>query len=219
MILTGPSILEAVKDGEIEIDPFNRSCVNPNSVDLHLGREVAVYDRWAPATREEILNGTLNTYRKESFIDSNGLPSASRPDVIDVKDEKDYDTFKVTIGDEGIVLVPDVLYLMHTEERVTTDVFIPVLDGKSSIGRLGVFVHATAGYGDTGFDGQYTLEVTVVNPVRVYAGMRFCQIRFNVAIGDRTDYKSTGHYIRESAEGAVASKAYEQFVVERVMKE
>ena len=95
-------------------------------------------------------------------------------------------------GDEGIVLRPGELYLMHTVERVYTSRFVPIIDGKSSIGRLGICVHLTAGYGDPGFNGQYTLEVTSVLPVRVYAGMRFCQMRFHSIEGEVQQY--TGNY-------------------------
>lgn len=83
-----------------------------------------------------------------------------------------------------LTLEPRKLYLLHTAERVSTKAFVPVLDGKSSIGRLGICIHLTAGYGDPGFDGQYTLEVTCVIPVRIYAGMRFCQMRFHTMVGE-----------------------------------
>lgn len=113
------------------------------------------------------------------------------------------------IGEEGIVLYPRELYLMHTLERVSTSHFVPVLDGKSSIGRLGICVHLTAGYGDPGFDGQYTLEVTTVYPVRVYAGMRFCQIRFHTIAGLVVSYQ--GNYVGEASMGPVPSRVWKQF--------
>lgn len=93
---------------------------------------------------------------------------------------------------------------------------MPVLDGKSSIGRLGVQVHVTAGYGDPGFDGQYTLEVTSVYPVRVYPGMRFCQMRFHTRdLGDQTVLKGpllyAGSYEGETSRGPVPSMIWRQF--------
>lgn len=78
-------------------------------------------------------------------------------------------------------------------------------------------MHVT-GYGDTGFSGQFTLEVTAVHPVKLYVGMRICQIRFVTPTGNLKDYKKEGHYVKESARGAIASKAHEQFVVKKVMK-
>ena len=99
---------------------------------------------------------------------------------------------------------------MHTVERIRTDFYNPVLDGKSSIGRLFVKVHETAGYGDPGFNGQYTLEVTTsMFPVRLYPGMRICQIRFHTLEGALASYEETGHYKGEAAQGAVGSKVHE----------
>lgn len=118
-------------------------------------------------------------------------------------------TFEKKIASAGYVLKPGNLYLMHTEERVWTDRFVPVLDGKSSIGRLGICVHLTAGYGDSGFDGQYTLEVTTVYPVRVYAGMRFCQMRFHTTVGEPALYQ--GNYTGEHSTGPVPSRVWRQF--------
>lgn len=95
---------------------------------------------------------------------------------------------------------------MHTAETIWTDKFVPIIDGKSSIGRLFISIHQTAGFGDVGFDGQYTLEVTSHFPVRVYAGMRFCQIRFHGIQGHITQYE--GNYQGKSAKGPVGSKAH-----------
>jgi dCTP deaminase len=101
---------------------------------------------------------------------------------------------------------------MHTRERIWTEKFVPIVDGKSSIGRLFIQIHATAGYGDPGYDGEYTLEVIVQHPVRVYAGMRIGQIRFHTLEGEvEKTYKVTGSYKDEAAQGAVASKAWRQF--------
>ncbi len=110
---------------------------------------------------------------------------------------------------EGFVLEPGRGYLMHTEEVVGTECYVPVLDGKSSIGRLFISVHATAGYGDPGFLGQYTLEVTVTHPVRVYAGMRVCQIRFHELVGERLLY--SGNYQGGASMGPVPSRSWRQF--------
>ena len=108
------------------------------------------------------------------------------------------------------MLMPGVGYLMHTAERVCTNKYVPVLDGKSSLGRLFVMVHVTAGYGDAGFDGQYTLEVLVHFPVIVYPGMRFCQMRFMEIKGDPVSYQRTGHYVGDKALGPVGSLVHKQ---------
>lgn len=80
------------------------------------------------------------------------------------------------IGPEGFVLQPNTLYLGVTEEYTETHAHVPFLEGKSSSGRLGIHIHATAGKGDVGFCNTWTLEITVVHPVRVYAGMPIGQL-------------------------------------------
>jgi dCTP deaminase len=114
------------------------------------------------------------------------------------------------IPDEGILLQPGRAYLMHTEEALRSDKYVTVLDGKSSLGRLFISVHETAGYIDVGFEGQITLEVSVAHFVRVYAGMRFCQVRYHSVVGEPTPYEKKGHYKGALARGAVASLAHEQ---------
>lgn len=80
------------------------------------------------------------------------------------------------IPPEGIVLLPHVLYLGVTQEYTETHAHVPFLEGKSSTGRLGIDIHATAGKGDVGFCGNWTLEISVKIPVRVYAGMPIGQL-------------------------------------------
>jgi dCTP deaminase len=80
------------------------------------------------------------------------------------------------IPEEGFLLLPNVLYLGVTEEYTETHAHVPFLEGKSSTGRLGIDIHATAGKGDVGFCGNWTLEISVKQPVRVYAGMPVGQL-------------------------------------------
>lgn len=84
----------------------------------------------------------------------------------------------VTLWDSGIVLEPGVLYLGVTEEKTFTPYHIPCLSGRSSIGRMGISVHITAGFGDIGFRGHWTLEISVVVPIRIYPGIRIGQLYF-----------------------------------------
>lgn len=80
------------------------------------------------------------------------------------------------IPDEGYVLQPDKFYLGVTEEYTETHAHVPFLEGKSSTGRLGIDIHATAGKGDVGFCGNWTLEISVKQPVRIYKGMPIGQL-------------------------------------------
>ncbi|NJP91621.1 dCTP deaminase [Nonomuraea sp. FMUSA5-5] len=92
-------------------------------------------------------------------------------------------TRATTIGRDGYVLRPDELYLGHTLEEVGSDTFVPLLFGRSSVGRLGLFVEITAPIGDIGFHGQWTLMLSPVRPLRVYPGMKIGQIMFFVSAG------------------------------------
>lgn len=83
---------------------------------------------------------------------------------------------EIIIPEDGYLLEPNTLYLGVTEEYTETHAHVPFLEGKSSIGRLGIHIHATAGKGDVGFCNTWTLEITVVQPVRVYAGMPVGQL-------------------------------------------
>lgn len=114
-------------------------------------------------------------------------------------------TTKLEIPESGLILQPGRLYLAKTQEYTETKGLVPVLHGRSSLGRLGLFVHVTAGYGDTGFAGNWTLELVAVQPVRIYAGMKICQIAYNTVQGEVLNY--AGKY--QSSTEVVASKFHE----------
>lgn len=97
---------------------------------------------------------------------------------------------RLTIPPEGLVLGPNQLYLGRTAERTETHNFVPMIEGRSSIGRLGLFVHVTAGFGDVGFCGYWTLEMFAVQPVRIYPGVQICQIFFHEISGSIIEYSS-----------------------------
>ncbi len=97
---------------------------------------------------------------------------------------------RVSIPAEGLVLAPNHLYLGRTVERTETHNLVPMIEGRSSIGRLGLFVHVTAGFGDVGFAGYWTLEMFAVQPVKIYPGVPICQIFFHQIVGDITEYSS-----------------------------
>ena len=100
-------------------------------------------------------------------------------EILDAKKHNEIE--ELVIPAEGFVLQPGQLYLGVTEEYTETHNAVPFLEGKSSIGRLGIDIHATAGKGDVGFCNTWTLEISCVHPVRVYSGMPIGQlIYFNV---------------------------------------
>ena len=99
----------------------------------------------------------------------------------------------ITIPPEGILLEPSRVYLGRTIERTETRDFVPMLEGRSSTGRLGLLVHISAGFGDVGFRGYWTLELHCIQPVRIYAGMEICQIYYHTIKGEVKPY-SSGKY-------------------------
>lgn len=112
----------------------------------------------------------------------------------------------ITIGEDGVVLKPGVLYLGATAEYTETYNLVPYLDGRSSCGRLGMCIHITAGAGDVGFAGNWTCEITVVHPLKVYAGERIAQIRYHT-VGPGWNYQ--GRYQKSTAI-PVASRFHER---------
>ena len=94
--------------------------------------------------------------------------------IIDAKKHNLIEYFE--IPDEGFVLYPHIFYLGVTEEYTETHAHVPFLEGKSSTGRLGIDIHATAGKGDVGFCGNWTLEISVKQPVKIYKGMPIGQL-------------------------------------------
>ena len=97
---------------------------------------------------------------------------------------------RLVIPPEGLVLAPNQLYLGRTVERTETHNLVPMIEGRSSVGRLGLFVHVNAGFGDVGFCGFWTLEIFAVQPVKIYAGVPICQIFFHQIAGAITEYSS-----------------------------
>lgn len=97
---------------------------------------------------------------------------------------------RVQIPSEGLVLSPNQLYLGRTVERTETHNLVPQIEGRSSIGRLGLFVHVTAGFGDVGFCGYWTLEMFAVQPIRIYPGVPICQIFYHQITGAYAEYSS-----------------------------
>lgn len=89
---------------------------------------------------------------------------------------------------EGLVLQPNILYLGVTMEYTETHCHVPFLEGKSSTGRLGIHIHATAGKGDVGFCNTWTLEITCTHAVRVYAGMPIAQLIYFNLEGEVNNY-------------------------------
>ena len=116
-------------------------------------------------------------------------------EVLDAKKHNQVEHFD--IPKDGYIIQPGELYLGVTEEYTETHNSVPFLEGKSSIGRLGIDIHATAGKGDVGFCNTWTLEISCVKPVRIYAGMPIGQLIYFKIDGDIENFynkKSNAKY-------------------------
>ena len=127
-------------------------------------------------------------------------------DILDMK--KENKTKSITIPEEGLVLEPGKLYLGRTIEYTETKNYVPMLEGRSSIGRLGLFIHVTAGFGDVGFKGYWTLEIFCVQPIRIYPSVEVCQIYYHGIDVEYEEY-SSGKY--QSSKGIQPSLLYKDF--------
>lgn len=150
MIFSDRSIRAAIESGSIQIDPFDQSFVQPSSVDLRVGDGFRIF-----------------VNHKYSEID----PRSPQEDL----------TQLVEVGDGPFMLHPGEFVLGSTLERVKLgDDVVARLEGKSSLGRLGLLIHSTAGFVDPGFAGHITLELSNVAtlPIAIYPGMKIGQISF-----------------------------------------
>jgi len=116
----------------------------------------------------------------------------------------------LTIPPDGLKLEPHRLYLGRTVEYTETDGYVPMLEGRSSIGRLGLFVHITAGFGDVGFRGFWTLEMFCVQPIRIYAGVEICQIFYHTIDGDYEPYSSGKYQNNQGIQHSLLFKDFEK---------
>lgn len=113
----------------------------------------------------------------------------------------------VVIPEQGLLLEPGKVYLGRTNEYTETQNLVPMLEGRSSHGRLGLFVHVSAGFGDIGFRGYWTLELSCVQPIVIYPNIDICQIYYNTIIGEvLTKYQ--GKY--QDSQDVITSQIYQE---------
>jgi len=150
VVLSDKTIRAQIEAGRIEIDPYDPALLQPSSVDVRVDRYFRVF------------RNSLYPY-------------------IDVKAEQEDLTEMVEVDDEPFILHPGEFVLGSTLERVRLpDDLVARLEGKSSLGRLGLLIHSTAGFIDPGWDGHVTLELSnVANlPITIYHGMKIGQLSF-----------------------------------------
>lgn len=182
MMLSDETIRMHVQTGSLRIEPFDEQAIQPASIDLRLGSG-AFYSR---------------------PVDGGGHIDVSRAEDVEA-------SFHHSPLTQTIDLLPGDFVIATTAERITLpDNLVGIVNGKSSLGRLGLLIHATAGFVDPGFSGQITLELSNVsrNPLLLRAGMRICQMSFQYL--DVPANKPYGHPDLNSKyagqEGATLSK-------------
>ena len=187
-ILSGLEIYKEVQNGNIKIDPFCESRINPNSYNLCLDRHLKIYTPKKTAMYHDKFISGINEW--DYYYPHNGNIDCGCAYLdMHAKDE----TEDLYIGDDGIILLPNNLYLGSTIEHTWTNKYVPMIEGRSSVGRKGMTIHVTAGFGDIGFNGKWTLEITVVHPLKVYYNDEVCQISYLTVTGD-TSYQYNGRY-------------------------
>lgn len=186
--LVDRDILDALQSGDIVIAPFDRAALGTNSYDVHLGPELRTY----------------RTHKGDGFFSP-----------LDCKHSRETDP--ITIDSvRGFTLLPGVLYLGSTVEYTETLAHVPMINGKSSCGRLGLSVHVTAGTGDVGFKGHWTLELTVVHALIVYAGMPVAQLLWDtIMTSPEHPYpRASSKYTNAHVPGPQASEMARNFAKE-----
>jgi dCTP deaminase len=187
MILSDRSIREELAAGRVVVDPLDETCIQPSSIDLHVDSQFRVF-------------------------------ANSRYPYIDVQREMPDLTELVEVGDgDPFILHPGEFVLGSTLERVALpDDLVARLEGKSSLGRLGLLIHSTAGYVDPGWDGFLTLELSnVANlPITIYPGMKIGQISFfRLTTAADAPYGSAGAGSKyQGQRGPTPSRFFEEFV-------
>jgi dCTP deaminase len=181
MVLSDRTIREHLASGRLVIDPYDPSLVQPSSVDIRVSSQFRVFHN-----------------NRQPYIDVR-RPLEDLTDVV------------VMSGDEPFILHPGEFVLGSTLERVAIpDDLVARLEGKSSLGRLGLLIHSTAGYIDPGWDGQITLELSNVArlPITIYPGMPIGQISF-LTLTTPVDQPYRGKYQGQS--GPTASEYHKNF--------
>lgn len=190
MVLSDRSIKEEIAKGRIVIKPFDPQCIQPASVDIHLDRKLLVFRTW----------------RRPFYIDVRGsVDDLTEP--VEIEDDKPF------------LLGPGEFVLGSTLESLSLpDDIVGRLEGKSSLGRIGLLIHSTAGYVDPGWKGNLTLELSNVAklPVTLYYRMRIGQISFiRLTSPAERPYGSPGLGSKYQGQtGPTASRYYQDFTPE-----
>jgi len=166
-----------------------------NEIQNRLGNDITI----EPFEKKQLNPNSYNLRLHDTLVTYNDL-------ILDMKARNNVTSLK--IPKEGMVLQPGTLYLGRTVEYTQTNNLVPMLEGRSSIGRLGLFIHITAGFGDVGFAGYWTLEIFCVQPIRIYPNIEICQIFYHTIEGNFIPYSSNKY---QNNRGIQPSMLYRDF--------
>lgn len=149
-------------------------------IEKNLGKNIII----EPFSRSQLNSNSYNVRLHNKLL-------VYKEKTLDMK--KPNETKEIIISDKGFKLEPNELYLGRTLEYTTTKNFVPMIEGRSSIGRLGIFIHITAGFGDVGFSGYWTLEIFCIKPIIIYPNVEIAQLYYHTIEGKYEEY-SSGKY-------------------------
>ena len=146
-------------------------------IEKNLGKNIII----EPFNRSQLNSNSYNVRLHNKLL-------IYKKKTLDMK--KPNETKEIIISEEGYKLEPNELYLGRTLEYTTTKNFVPMIEGRSSIGRLGIFIHITAGFGDVGFSGYWTLEIFCIKPIIIYPNVEIAQLYYHTIDGEYEEYNS-----------------------------
>ena len=146
-------------------------------IEKNLGKNIII----EPFSRSQLNSNSYNVRLHNKLL-------VYKEKTLDMK--KPNETKEIIISEEGFKLEPNELYLGRTLEYTTTKNFVPMIEGRSSIGRLGIFIHITAGFGDVGFSGYWTLEIFCIKPIIIYPNVEIAQLYYHTIDGEYEEYNS-----------------------------
>lgn len=193
-ILFKKHILEGLENGKIytdsDVDNLN---IGPNSINVTLGHKLKVY---TPVRIKRTFQGDLKVVKKLCWKNLFFFLDMKTPNEV----------YEIEIPEEGLILSKNIFYLGYTNEKIGSDFYIPMYEGRSSTARLGILSHLSAGFGDVGFKSQWTLEIAVQEDTKFYPNIDIGQVYFVSGSEEIPTHKYEGKYV--SQVGAQESKMY-----------
>ncbi|MBU8730491.1 dCTP deaminase [Cytobacillus oceanisediminis] len=165
-------------------------------IEKNLGEEIII----TPFVKEQLNPNSYNLRLHNELLIYN-------EHTLDMK--KENKTSKIRIPEDGLILLPGKLYLGRTIEYTETKGYIPFIEGRSSVGRLGLSIHISSPYGNVGFKGYWTLEISCLQPIRIYPEINICQIYYQTIKGEFDSYSSFKYQNNKDIQSSKLFKEFE----------